>query len=64
MLRETQMLECLSSDICDGWDRCGSKFTNDLEMTHKKIKLKRSKAEILDQCRVENHCRIEKRVAS
>ena len=30
------MLEFLSSVICDGWDRCGSKFTNDLEMTHKK----------------------------
>ena len=44
-------VKLLSSDVCDGWI-----------LTHKKIKLKRSKAEI-DQCRVENYFRIEKRVA-
>ena len=61
-LRETQLLKCLSSDVCDGWIDVVVNLQMTWILTHKKIKLKRSKAEI-DQCRVENYFRIEKRVA-
>ena len=54
-------VKLLSSDVCDGWIDVVVNLQMTWILTHKKIKLKRSKAEI-DQCRVENYFRIEKRV--
>ena len=57
------MLKCLSSDVCVRWIDVAVNLQMTWILTHKKIKLKRSKADIVDQCRVENYFRIEKRVA-